>query len=93
MPQLFIYLLFLNYVYVCVCVLYACGYVHMSTGAQRGEKHRFPLELELQMVVVYPAWMLGTELGSSVRAVCALNCGTISLASICPLLKLNCCCF
>lgn len=32
------------------------------------------LELELQMVVNYPTYTLGTTLGSSTRAVCVYNC-------------------
>ena len=31
-----------------------------------------PLELELHVFVRCPAWVLGTELGSSIKAVC--NC-------------------
>jgi hypothetical protein len=31
------------------------------------------LELELQVVVSHPEWVLGTELRSSARAVCILN--------------------
>lgn len=33
-----------------------------------------PLELELEVVVSPLMWVLGTELGSSARTACILNC-------------------
>jgi hypothetical protein len=56
---------------VCVCVC-VCTY--------RGQRHRVPLELELQAVVSCAAWVLGTELGSSGGAARALHCQGISSA-------------
>lgn len=46
-----------------------CFYVNVCYGC--GCLHR--LKLELQAVVSYPAWMLGTKLGSFARASGALN--------------------
>lgn len=47
-------------------------YVHVSTVYVEAERVGF-LELELQVVVNYPVWVLRTELRSSARAVCAFN--------------------
>lgn len=41
-----------------------------------------PLDLDLQVVMRHPAWVLGMELRSSARAVYALNCWAISLIHI-----------
>jgi hypothetical protein len=38
-----------------------------------GQRQHISLELELQMVVNCSMWLLGTELGSSARAVCTLT--------------------
>lgn len=41
----------------------------MSVGAQGvQERVLVPLDLELQVVVIHPAWVLGTKLKSSGRA-------------------------
>lgn len=37
----------------------------------------FPVCLQTQAIVGCPIWMLGTALGSSTRAVCALSCWSI----------------
>jgi hypothetical protein len=52
---------------VCVCVQYP----------KRPEEGIDLLELQLQKLVTHLIWMLGAELGSSVRAVYALNCCAI----------------
>ena len=55
-----------------------CAFVnvcHMSADTCRGQKRASePLELELQMVVSFLMWVLGTELKSSGQAGSALNC-------------------
>lgn len=51
----------------------------VGIGAHRGQKMVSDvLELELQIVVSCLDWMLGTELGSSSKAVCTSNCQAIS---------------
>lgn len=57
-------------------------YVHcVCAGAQGGqEKAEDPLQLDLQVAVSCPACVLRTDLWSSVRVVCSLNCGIISPA-------------
>lgn len=68
---------------VCVCVL------HVSAHTHRDQKRALdPLELELQAVVNYRIWVLGTELRSSRRAskhFLLLNC----LSSSTPLHHMN----
>lgn len=61
------------YVAVCGCVYEAvCGFVYTLADAFRGQKRVSEfLEPELHVVVSYLKWVLGTELGSSERAVCA----------------------
>lgn len=55
-----------------------CGFVHVSTVCVSGEqKASDSLELEFQALSC-PVQVPGTELGSFARAVCALNCWTIS---------------
>ena len=58
--------------YVSLCV-FVCGYVHVSADALRGQRHWIPLEVELQVVVSCLSLVLGTELWSSVRAICVLS--------------------
>lgn len=61
-----IIILIYDCVYVCLC------YPHV--GTLRGQKRVCDaLELELQAVVSYPVWVLGTKLESSGRALRALN--------------------
>lgn len=50
-----------------------CGYVHMNVDACGGKRLQIPPELELLVVVPSQTRMLGTELGSSVRAAHALT--------------------
>lgn len=68
-----------NYVYKCVSPY---GNVHMSSGAQRGQKRVLSsLELELHMAVSCSAWMMETKVGSSSREqLSAVNCCVISPA-------------
>lgn len=50
------------------------GYVHMIADAPSGQKRTLDaLDLELQRLVSFPIQVLGTELGSSSRAICSLN--------------------
>lgn len=48
-----------------------CMYVHVSTGAFRGQRHQMLQELDTQVVVSIWIWLLGIEFGSSARAICA----------------------
>lgn len=46
----------------------------MGAGTCRDQKRVLgPLELELQVVVSYWAWVFGTGPGSSERVICAFN--------------------
>lgn len=56
--------MFKLYVYVCVCV-WVCA--HECKCWQRPERALGPPELELQMVLNHPTWILGTEFRSSAR--------------------------
>lgn len=48
-------------------------YVHMHTGTRGGQKRALhPQELELPAAVSHPKWVLGTELESFAKAVCAI---------------------
>lgn len=50
--------------YLCACMrMYVCRCLRML---RRG--YQIPTELELQLVVSHPTWVLGAELGSSERA-------------------------
>lgn len=54
--------------------------MHVCVRAHGGQKSKLNLvELELQVVVNYPTWLIGTEAGSSGRPVSSFNCGAISL--------------
>lgn len=57
----------------CACVR-ECMYAYLCAGTPRGQRCWILLELELQVVVSHPVWVLGTTLESSVQAICALNC-------------------
>ena len=57
---------------LCVCV-WEYMFAHMCAGACRCQKRIWdPLNLESQVTVSHLTWVLGTKLGSSLRA--ALNC-------------------
>lgn len=56
-------------------------YVYVSAGGHRPELSD-ALDLELQMVVSCPMWMLGAEARFSGRTAGTPNLGTISLALI-----------
>lgn len=47
--------------------------MHINAGELKKEALN-PLQWGLQVVVSCTIWVLGTELGSSTIAVCALNC-------------------
>jgi hypothetical protein len=66
---------FLLLIFKCMCFACFCVSVcHVCTGAHRGQKRPSnPLELGLQALVSHPVWVLGSELGSSVRAIYALT--------------------
>jgi hypothetical protein len=62
-----IFIIFKIWVSVCVCV-------HVSTGANRGQKRTpGPLELGLEEVVSCPTQVLGTKHGSLASAINALD--------------------
>lgn len=70
-----------------VFYLFVFGYAHMSAASHRGQrKALIPLTLKVQASVSHRTWMLGTGLGSSVRAECTLNHSAISLG---PLKSVN----
>lgn len=49
--------------------------MHVSTGVQRGQTRAWDLlELELNVIVSCPKWVLGTDGGSSTIAVNAFKC-------------------
>ena len=50
------------------------SFVDLCSGHRSQKKISEPLELELQVVVSHPVWVLGTKLGSSARATNAFNC-------------------
>lgn len=56
-----------------VCV-HHCVCVHVSAVLRWQKRVLDPPELELPAVVSPSRWVEGTELGSSVRAIGALNC-------------------
>jgi hypothetical protein len=53
-----------NFVYMCMTMY---GHVQLSAGALRVQKGCRKREIELQMVLSSPGWVLGTELRSSAR--------------------------
>ena len=57
-----------------MCVL-VCLHVHVFTSMTNGSQEKVLdiLELELQMVESYLMWVLGTELGTSIKALCTIN--------------------
>lgn len=51
------------------------GYMHMIAAVSRGQERALnPLVIELQVVVSFLLWVLGTYIYSSVKAIHALNC-------------------
>lgn len=49
-------------------------YMNVSAGASGSQKRALnSLEMELQAVVNCPMWVVGTEFGTSIRKVFALN--------------------
>lgn len=67
------YIDFQRFLIMCVSVS-VWEYVHVSAGAQGGQKRSLDLlELEAQVVVSCPTWVLGTKLGPSERARSVLN--------------------
>lgn len=51
-------------------IKHPCGFMHVSAGAQRGQKR----DQEVNAVMSCPKWVLGNELGSATRVVRALKC-------------------
>lgn len=60
--------IFKKYFKLCVC---SCDSVHMSAGALRS--HKRVLGPQSWVVVNCPAWVLGGEFRSSIRAINSLN--------------------
>lgn len=52
---------------VCESVYVHEGVQVPGTGGGRGQRSQIPLELELQVALSYPEWVLGTELWLSAR--------------------------
>lgn len=48
--------------------------IHKCSAQGDHQRVSDPLELELEVVVSPLMWVLGTELGSSARTACILNC-------------------
>ena len=48
--------------------------IHKCSAQGDQKRASDPLELELEVVVSPLMWVLGTELGSSARTACILNC-------------------
>ena len=69
---------------MCMIVLLLHMFLHhVQTGFEETRKNVSDrLELEVQMVVSHPTWVLGTKPGSSGRTASALNCCVISPAQI-----------
>lgn len=59
--------------YVCVCIC-----MHECKCLPRPDEGVGSLELEMEVVVSQPVWLLGTELWSSIRAGCTLKHGAVS---------------
>jgi hypothetical protein len=59
-------------IYFCVCLSMSINACAVPIEIRRG--HLTSMEPELQVIVSYLTWVLGTELGSSVRVGNALNC-------------------
>jgi hypothetical protein len=55
---------------------------HVSQMPMRHKSNR-SLKLEAQQVVSFKTWVLVTDLWSSARAVCTLNCQAVSPTRIC----------
>ena len=58
--------------------MYVCEHVDASTGVLRGQKKGSELLAALQKFMICLTSVLGIELVSSVRTICALNCRAIS---------------
>lgn len=54
--------------------MFLCAYVHLSKGAQGGQKRGLdPVELKLYAVLSYLTWMLQIKLRSSARTIRVIN--------------------
>jgi hypothetical protein len=69
---------FINYVFF-LYFIFTYGCMHLSVCLEKA-KVPAPLELEFEVVVSWPALVLEIELGSSGKAVYALNCWALSPA-------------
>ena len=64
----------------CLCMVCTCG----SAGAIRDmKKVLYPLELDLKVFVRCPRWVLASEFGSSIKAVCTCDPRAISQSPRC----------
>lgn len=50
-----------------------CGHVCVDMAGRGQKRAPVPLELELQLLVNYPTWVLRTDLGAFARVLCALG--------------------
>lgn len=57
-----------------------CGTLNADAHSHRDQKHRLTWQLELQAVGSLPAWVLGTKLRFSRKALNVLHCWAISIA-------------
>lgn len=56
-----------------VCVyIHTCVHMHLTADAHWGQRHWILLELELQVPVSFPTWVLGIVCGHSAKAICTL---------------------
>jgi hypothetical protein len=53
--------------------VFVCRDMKVSVGALRDQMCPVPLNLDLQVVVTYPMWVLRTKVGSSASVAYALN--------------------
>lgn len=72
------------YIYMCICV-WVCAHEFRCLGRL---KALAPLDLEVTGGCKHSTWVLGTELGTSVRAVCTLDYGATSPAQSISILYL-----
>lgn len=59
--------------YTCVYLSVCMKYVNLNSTLQSPERSLDPLEMELQVLVSHPTWVLGRQLGSSGKEASLLN--------------------
>lgn len=70
----FFFLIFTLFLSMCICLSLCVDLGTECRCPQKPESSLDPPELELQMVVSNPMWMLGNQIGSPGRPVRALGC-------------------